>query len=142
MTTDKEWPLDIHGVPPVISGEICEGFICEGYEFRGELVASATVTYIKFDGTWHRLCVEFRELFWRQSTMEPEPWEVVEESWVYPHTNVGEIAGIVGQKLLEYEMLPTPDGSKVIFRFANGKNVVIEDKNDTTCYAIDNWTAD
>jgi hypothetical protein len=103
---------------------------------EGEPVASATVTYLKFGGIWHRLCFEFREIFWRQAAEEPAPWEVAEESWVYPHTDVGEIAGIVGRTLLEYEMIPTLGGSKVIFKFASGKNVVIEDKSDTTSYAI------
>lgn len=142
MTTNKEWPLDIHGVLPNIAGRVCEGLICEGYEYKGEPVASAIVTYIKFDGIWHRLCFEFREIFWRQAAEEPEPWEVAEESWVYPHTDVGKIAGIVGKQLLEYKMLPTLEGSKVIFKFASGKVVVIEDKSDTTSYAIDSQPTD
>lgn len=119
-----------------------KGFVCEGYEFKGEPVASATVTYLKFQGIWHRLCFEFRGIFWRRASEEPAPWEVAEESWVYPHANVGEIAGIAGRTLLEYEMIPTLGGSKVIFKFANGKSVVIEDKSDTASYAIVNLPVD
>ena len=54
----------------------------------------------------------------------------------YPHTDVGALAGVVGQPLASYEMLPTVQGSKVMFRFGNSRCVEIEDKDDVASYAV------
>ena len=138
MTQPIEFTLETNGAPPDIAGKICEGFICEGFECDGQPVASANVTYLKFDELWYRLCFEFRLIFWRPFNEEPKPWAVAEKSWVYPHTDIGAIAGVVGQKLVSYEMHPTPDGSKVVFSFENGLSIEIEDRNDSTSYVIGN----
>jgi hypothetical protein len=128
--------LEVMGTPPVLSGRVCEGFICEGYEFDGTLVATANVTYMKFGGVWYRLYFEPKIIFWRELTEEPKPWKVEEEAWNYPHTDVGQLANIQGKKLESYDMSATFDGSKVLFRFENGKQVIIEDKNEVASYAV------
>jgi hypothetical protein len=128
--------LEVNGTPPEAVGRVCEGFICEAYTFEDKLVASANVTYLKFGGVWFRLYFEFRLVFWRPFTGEPKPWEVKEESWAYTHTDVGALAGVLGQPLVSYAMLPTLQGSKVVFRFGNGRCVEIEDKDDAASYAV------
>ncbi|SDM84836.1 hypothetical protein [Afipia sp. GAS231] len=128
--------LEVNGTPPEIVGRACQGFICESYTFEGERVASANVTYLKFGSGWFRLYFEFRLVFWRPFTDEPKPREVKEETWAYAHTDVGALAGVLGQPLVSYEMLPTLKGSKVVFRFGNGRCVEIEDKDDATSYAV------
>lgn len=129
--------LEINGTPPAIIGQVCEGFICEGYTYKDELVSSANVTYLKFNSKWFRLYFEFRLVFWREFKDEPKPWEVSEESWIYPHIDIGTLFGIIGQKLASYEMLPTQTGSKVLFNFANGQRITIEDCNDVASYVVD-----
>ncbi|WP_434150214.1 hypothetical protein ACR2R6_01600 [Methylocaldum gracile subsp. desertum] len=136
MTQSPALNLEVNGTPPEMVGRACEGFICEGYTCEGESVSSANVTYLKFGGEWFRLYFEFRLVFWRSFEGEPKPWEVEAESWAYPHTDVGALAGIVGQPLASYEMLPTLEGSKVVFRFGNGRRVEIEDKHDVASYAV------
>ena len=137
MTNSTELTIAVNGTPPIISGSVCEGFICEGFFYKDEPEASASVTYVKFDGVWYRLYFEYQLIFWRTFKSEPLPLEITEESFRYPHTNVGEMARVVGQKLLIYEMLPTPEGSKVIFNFSDGSRIVIEDKNDSASYIIE-----
>ena len=136
MTEANALILEVNGTPPEVLDRVCEGFICEGYTSEVELVASANVTYLKFGGLWFRLYFEFRLVFWRPSAEEYKPQEVQEESWAYPHTDVGAFAGIVGQPVVSFDMLPTRFGSKVVFRFANGRTVEIEDKDDVASYAV------
>jgi hypothetical protein len=128
--------LEIVGEAPDFNGRICEGFICEGYEFEGEIAASANVTYLKFDGVWYRLYFEPHMVFWREWKEQLRPWAVEEKSWNYPHVDVGSDAGVIGVKLESYVMFATTEGSTVLFRFENGKQVVIEDKNEVASYAI------
>ncbi|PFH10097.1 hypothetical protein BCF11_2506 [Collimonas sp. PA-H2] len=137
MIHPAEPTLEINGIPPKLAGKICEGLICEQFICSGESVASANVTYLRFDGIWYRLYFEFQLVFWRVFDGEPKPWEVAEKTWAYPHTNVGEMFGILGQRLLSYEMLLTPKGSKVIFIFANNQSVLIEDADDCSSFRVD-----
>lgn len=128
--------LEIVGTPPDLNGRICEGFICEGYEFEGETEASANVTYVKFGGAWYRLYFEPHMVFWREWNEQPKPLEAKEESWNYPHVDVGMGVGVIGVRLGSYEMTATPEGSKVLFRFENGIQIVIEDKNEVASYSV------
>ena len=136
MTKTTTVDLEINGAPPEIAGRVCEGFVCEGYTYRGEPISTANVTYLRFGGTWHRLYFEPYLIFWRPFGEEPNPWEVQEQSWDYPHTNIGQLAGVQGQVLDSYEMSPTPEGSKVVFYFHNGRIVEIEDKTDVASYTV------
>jgi hypothetical protein len=136
MTTPITPELEIVGTPPDLNGRICEGFICEGYEFDGEAAATANVTYWKFGDAWYRLYFEPHMVFWREWNEQPKPWKIDEESWNYPHADVGAGAGVVGVRLGSYEMSATPEGSKVLFRFENGTQIVIEDKNEVASYAV------
>ena len=128
--------LEVNGTPPEVVGRACEGFICEAYTFESKLVASANVTYLKFGGVWFRLYFEFRLIFWRPFIGEPKPWEIKEKLLAYTHTDVAALAGVLGQTLVSYEMLPTLQGSKVVFCFGNGRRIEVEDKDDATSYAV------
>lgn len=128
--------LEVNGTPPDLAGKICQGFICESFTHQGANIAPANVTYLKFDDAWFRLYFEHRLVFWRPYGEEPKPWEVKEEGWKYPHVDVGTSANVVGERLDRYETLLTPDGCKVIFRFASGRTVEIEEKNDVADYAV------
>jgi len=128
--------LEIVGVPPEINGHLCEGFICEEYVFEGKIEATANVTYLKFDGIWYRLYFEPQMVFWRESSEAPAPWSVKEKSWEYPHVDLGETEGLLGKRLKFYEMAATSGGSKVVFQFEGGKQIVIEDKNEVANYAV------
>lgn len=102
----------------------------------GESVGTANVTYLKFEGRWHRLCFDPGTVHWRVSLTPPEPWEVTEEGWNYPHVDVGLDAGIVGVRLNSYCTSATERGVKVIFNFANARKVVIENRDDQSTYQV------
>ncbi|VXB50309.1 hypothetical protein MASSI9I_20916 [Massilia sp. 9I] len=43
---------ELIGRPSAIEAQVCEGVICEGFDYMGESEATATVTYLRFDGLW------------------------------------------------------------------------------------------
>lgn len=128
--------FEVNGVPPTLSGRVCEGFVCEGYTSEGEPVATANVTYVNFEGSWYRLYFEHRIIFWRPYSESPKSWEVPEEGWAYPHIDLAAQFGLVGARLIDYEMSDAPNGCKVRFRFESGAVVDIIEENDIASYAV------
>lgn len=128
--------LEFVGEFPAIVGQACEGLICEGYEFEGESVATANVTYLKFGGVWHRLSFDLGTVHWRVWPSEPEQWTVAEEGLNYPHIDVGLAAEISGVRLRSYNTSATERGARVVFEFENGRQVFIEEIDDHTTYQV------
>lgn len=126
----------LNGDPPELAGKACEGFLCESFVHEGKLEANANVTHLKFAGAWHRLYFEPGLIFWRASSSDPTAWAVPEEGWSYPHTDIAELAGLIGEVLQTYEMDVGDSSARVTFRFRNGKQVVIEDEDDRTSFRV------
>jgi hypothetical protein len=123
-------------LPPELIGQLGEGFLCEGFVCAGEPHGTANVTFLKFGGIWHRLYFDFPVVFWRTQEEEPKPWEIADEGFVYPHTDVGREAGVLGQALTASEIRATHQRIQVLFCFQNGHQVILEDINDTASYCV------
>jgi hypothetical protein len=132
----SEVELEFIGRPPAIEGQKCEGLICEGFECEGELIQMANVTYLKFDGTWHRLCFDPGTVHWRTWPKDPEPWAVGEEGWNYPHVDVAVAAELVGVRLKSYKTLDTERGVSALFEFENSRKLLINDVDGCTSYEV------
>jgi hypothetical protein len=126
----------INGVAPDLAGRICQGFVCQQFFADGVLCDEANVTFLQFEGQWFRLYFEPGLIFWRSGVDVPHPWEVSENQWRYPHVDLGKTAGVIGQRLVRYDMWPTKDSARVSFEFANGKRILIEHKNDRGRYVV------
>ena len=122
-------PLDVVGDPPDLAGRRCEAFLCEPFVWEGVVEASAHVSYLRFDGAWHRLYFDHGIVFWQPSDGPPvlEPGDENP-----PPVDVGARAGVVGAVLEGYRMEPTARGSRVTFAFEGGRRVVVEDTDDRT----------
>lgn len=128
--------LEFIGKPPAIDGKTCEGLICEGAEFEGNSLATANVTYLKFEGDWHRLCFDVGTVHWRTGSTQPEPWGIPEAGWNYPQVDVGRAFGLIGVRLKSSWTLATEHGANVFFEFENGRKVLIENADDSTSYRV------
>ena len=120
----------LNGVAPVLAGRVCQAFVCQQFFANDELCDPANVTYLQFDGTWFRLYFETGVIFWRSDVKPPQPWEVPEKRWRYPHVDLGKAADVIGCKLVRYDMWPTNYSVRVSFEFDNGKRIFIEHHND------------
>ncbi len=128
--------MEIVGHPPELTGLLCEAFICEGFVHEGKLVEDASTVHLRFAGIWHRLILDCGAILWRRSVEAPAPWTIDELDYDYPHTDVGEIAGVVGRRLEHYRMQSTPSCTEVIFSFENGRTVIINNVNDRSTWRI------
>jgi hypothetical protein len=127
---------EIVGRPPALAGLACAGFVCQGFVNKGEPVQNAGTVYLRFSETWYRLIIDCGVIIWRDQTEAPEPWSVESEGWDYPHVDVGAAAGIVGERLQDYQMTTGAGRGCVTFKFANGRSVFIENNNDVSTYRI------
>ena len=128
-------PLEVHGDPPNLDGQVCESVLAEEYWYMGNLGEPANVVWIRCSGIWHRLCFDFGIIFWRRSTDGPRPYTMPELDGEVRITDVGTMLGLIGDVIIRYDMQSIPDGSEVCFRFASGKNLVLRNVNDRTTYA-------
>jgi hypothetical protein len=103
-------PLGIVGRPPELKGRRCDALICQGFVDEGVAVATAGVVHIRCDGIWHRLTIDCGVLIWRRSAEFSASWEVPEEGWEYPLTDVGAMIGVIGRYFGGYEVSFTPAG--------------------------------
>lgn len=129
-------PSQVIGQPPDLAGSICEGLICQGFAAGGELLASANVVFVRFEGVWHRLCIDCGVIFWKMQEQTPEPWAVEEEGWTYPHIDVGASAGVIGHHLDHYEMKTTGVSGQVVFVFDDGRSIIIDNEHDRSNYRV------
>jgi hypothetical protein len=124
--------LDVNGAPPDLRGARCEAFLCEPFVWEGVVEASANVSYLRFDGAWHRLYFDYGLIFWKPSEGPPVP-ESGDD--VPTPSDVAAEAGVVGGVLEGYRMEPTERGSRVTFLFEDGRRIVVEDTDDRTGYS-------
>ncbi|MGY8633369.1 hypothetical protein RAD15_12900 [Bradyrhizobium sp. 14AA] len=128
--------MELVGQAPELTGLLCEAFICEGFVFKGKLIANANVVYVRFDGVWHKLVIDCGVMIWRPFPGQPSPSTITSEGWEYPHVDVGIIAGVVGHRLREYRMETAVAGGSVIFYFDNDRTIAIDNENDASSFRI------
>lgn len=128
--------VEIVGHPPELAGLLCDALICEGYFYKGELIANANVVYLCFEDTWHKLVIDCGVIFWRQQVKLPKPWAVENEGFEYPHVDVGADAGVIGHRLESYEMATSTNGGHVTFLFDQGRIITIDNENDHSTFRI------
>jgi hypothetical protein len=129
--------MEIVGRAPELAGLSCEAFICEGFAYKGELVANANVVYLCFAGTWHKLVIDRGVIIWRPWSGPPTPSTVANEGWEYPHVDVGALAGAIGHRLKEYSMTTATAAGRVSFLFDNERSITVDSENDLSTFRID-----
>jgi hypothetical protein len=55
--------MEIVGRPPELAGQLCEALVCEGFVYEGEIEATANVLYLRFEGVWHKLIIDYGTIF-------------------------------------------------------------------------------
>jgi hypothetical protein len=125
---------DITGEPPELSGRICTALICEQFWHHGEQISVANVIYIRADQTWHRLALDAGVIHWRRQPETPEPWEVPEEGWSYPHHDLAQQEDLTGLRFSGYAMQASAIGCSVEFSFENGRRLAFEETQDEVRY--------
>ena len=91
MTTTVE----MHGEIPNIVGHKCEGLQSQGL-IHGHESIQDSVLFIKANGVWHRLVIDYGVVFWRRQDDEPHSWSTPAEGFHFPVRDVVQTAGLLG----------------------------------------------
>jgi hypothetical protein len=136
MTTASFQDLQLRGEVPAVERQVCEGLVAEAYVHRGKVAANANVVFLKVDGHWHRLAIDFPVVFWRHWGEEPKPWRVPEEQWEYPHTDVARDNRLLGCEMTGLAIEEVTGGCRVTVRFADGRAFVVTNIADSSNYGV------
>ena len=112
-------PLDINGDPPALTGLPCDELFIQQSWYRGELVAPASVVYLRFAGERHRLYFDAGIVFWRPHDQAPEAVPPTEEGYAWPLVDLGRQFGFRGVVLDRIEAAPV-EGALVSRRVVGG----------------------
>ena len=123
----------VDGTPPALAGRICQAFVCQQFFVDGRLEDGANVVFLKFDDVWSQLFFDGM-IFWRPCKRAPEPFDVPEKRWSYPHVDLGVTADVVGRKLMRYVMSDKP--MRVSFEFENSARITVESRNDRSRFVV------
>ena len=75
-------------------------------------------------------------IHWRTQLDSPQPWEVPEKDYSYPHFDLAQQEGLKGVPIKEYTMRASAGGCSVDFLFANGRRIIFKDEQDNVSYAV------
>lgn len=115
--TDAWSAADVNGEPPALAGLVCEALQCLAYSVHGEVIDPANTIHLRFDGVCRRLYFDTGIVFWRPDEGQPEPYAIDEEGTAWAVIDVAADAGVVGARLVDYDMRWKETFAEVNFRF-------------------------
>ncbi len=127
---------DITGEPPLLRGKTCSGLVCEQFWNHGALCSVASAIYIKADEEWHRLVLDAGVIHWREQRTSPEPWEVAEEGWAYPHIDLANQEDLTGLTFTDYVMRASESGCSVELLFSDCRRLIFQETRDVVTWAV------
>ena len=125
--------LEIDGIPPKLSNQVCEALICQQYWYQGKLEQEVDALFIKVKEHWHRLYFDAGIVFWR---IQEEPPESVEsqptDPFVYPLIDMSEKYDIKNCIITDYATEPILEGAQVSIVFENKGSLIITHSENRT----------
>ena len=112
--------LEIDGIPPRLTDQLCEELLCQQYWYQGKLAQEVDALFLKVNGRWHQLYFDAGIVFWRIQQEAPVLVEQQARSpFAYPLINLGEKFGIKDGIITECITEPLVEGARVTLVFEN-----------------------
>ena len=125
--------LEIDGIPPKLSNQVCEALICQQYWYQGKLEQEVDALFIKVNEHWHRLYFDAGIVFWRIQEDAPKPVESqATDPFVYPLIDVSEKFDIKNCIITDYATEPMLEGVQVSIVFENKGSLIITHSDNKT----------
>ena len=122
--------LEINGIPPRLTNQLCERLICQEYWYKGKQVQQVDVLYISVNGHWHQLYFEEGIVFWRTQLHEPIPVGQQEGSpFDYPLVDLGQKYALEDSMITDCETEALVDGARVSLEF-EGRGTLLVTHNE------------
>ena len=125
--------IEIDGIPPRLTDQLCEELLCQQYWYQGKLDQEVDVLFLKVNGRWHQLYFDAAIVFWRVQQEAPVPVEQQAGSpFDYPLINLGEKFGIKDSIITECITEPLVEGARVTLVFEDKGSLLITHSDNRT----------
>jgi hypothetical protein len=123
--------LEINGIPPRLTNQLCKELLCQQYWYHGKLAQEVDALYFKVNERWHQLYFDAGMVFWRIQQEAPIEQQAG-TTFAYPLINIGEKFGIKNCIIADCITEPLNEGARV--------TMVFEDKGALFITHSDNKT--
>jgi hypothetical protein len=125
--------LEIDGIPPRLTNQLCEGLLCQQYWCEGKLAQEVDVLLLKVNGRWHQLYFDAGIVFWRIQQEAPVPVEQQAGTpFAYPLLNIGEQFGIEDCLITDCITEALVEGARVTLVFEDQGSLLITHSDNKT----------
>jgi hypothetical protein len=128
--------VEVFGSPQDHIGQAVQAVVVEAFVYKGQLVSSANVLFLKLSGTWYRAAIDAGTFHWRIQGEAPAPWSVPEEGWSYPHKDLGQEFGLAASVLSSVNLSEQGNSVRAEFCFCNGRRLVLFNASDSSSYHV------
>lgn len=133
--------LEINGIPPRLTNQVCEELICQEYWYHDKLQQGVDALSIKVNGHWHQLYFDAGTVFWRNQENPPEPYDQQPgDPFTYPLINLGEKFDIQNCIITDCLTEPLLDGARVSLSFEDKGSLIITCSDNKTSLRFINTT--
>jgi len=125
--------LEINGIPPRLTEQLCEELICQQYWYQGKMAQEVDALFIKVNWRWYQLYFDAGIVFWRTQSEAPAPVKQLAGSpFSYPLINIGEQYDIKDCFITDCITEPLVDGARVTLVFEDKGCVIITHSENKT----------
>ena len=125
--------LEIDGIPPKLTNQLCEELLCQQYWYQGKLAQEVDALLLKVNGRWHQLYFDEGTVFWRIQPEAPVPVEPqTGNPFVYPLINIGEKFAIKDCIIRDCISEALVEGARVIIDFEDKGSLFITHSENMT----------
>jgi len=125
--------LEINGIPPRLTQQLCEELICQQYWYHGKLAQEVDCLFIKVNWRWYQLYFDAGIVFWRMQSEAPVPVKQLAGSpFAYPLVNIGEQYGVKDCFIADCITEPMVDGARVTLVFEDKGTLIITHSENKT----------
>jgi len=125
--------LEINGIPPRLTNQLCEELLCQQYWYQGKLAQEVDALLLKVNGRWHQLYFDAGIVFWRIQQEAPVPVEQPAGTpFAYPLINIGEQFAIEDAIISDCITEPLVGGARVTLVFEDKGSLLITHSDNKT----------
>lgn len=125
--------LEIDGIPPRLTNQVCEELFCQQYRYRGKVQQEIDVLLLKINGRWHQLYFDEGIVFWRIQADEPRTVETQPgDPFSYPLIDLGQKYRLKQAVISDCITEPLLDGARLSFIFEHKGTLIASHCNNMT----------
>ena len=129
--------IPVHGSAPHLVGHTLEDVRQGSFAEDGVPIQGACWLYLKSQGAWFRLVLDWGTVHWYSEELEPKTWSIPNKGWTYPVRELEGARAFIGSLVSSLVYTGGGDTARVTICFENGKNLIFTGTGDVNeCLAV------